>query len=1188
MFVTRNRSAKSWAMRPPTGRVGWGVPHRFVIAAPATTYVLENASARFTFKRDTVAGFRLVSMERLESGLPVSTWAQADTDLWSATVFDCTQANPLQTSVVMPSPNNLSVESSTASAITILWAGNTIDGVDSFDVTMTLELRAGEDWLRCAIAFAWIGTPARYAIDSFRVLPLRIAPRDRGSDFAVLPNVTGILAQDPVETLRYNPGSGRPSATFGNFIWNAWTYPTGRGAPIGMWGYYSRAAREGWMVWTERWDRTPFSVLFQSDGANLLWQASVPCEDSIVVGNGGRALGITDFCLRPMQVGYHGWASFGEHYRRRQQLVAPSILIPKRIDRIDLSSFERGPWLFLDAVMAAYHGSSAPVAALQMNARNAVRPGDPPPSFSVFEVLQQNIYLPFELEIGDLRSTLDLMFQQNSFGGVWQPGIIGPNPWDIHRWAGDELRWWTTNLVVDSFRQSRRGALEGGGSDRLVEQGGGAYYHERIYPVTGWNALTRTLSITGNPGADSGFVSTMVATLIPISGAARLATTRVQSLGNGQLVTTGNFADATGAAVIPQAGDQVAVWSAGSEFQQFEVPFALDAYCPDAMAHSSTLLARFVENATAAPFEKGHNCHSYLDVQTTPSIKQTFVAQEFCFRDHSGWAGIAPGYQRHPLGGGRWYVEANHTLVKAHRDAARQRQFDLTGKVAFLLSGEDVDETMHDAIDFCWHGNGAGDLFRVMHGVDPTIHGCKAVPLYSVVHAGRVFGRALNHELSTVALASVSPVGLGPPKTDAVLHATMAYELAEWVYGFTMPALSTWFDDVNGSGLDFFDDAQYIENGGTVSNTVRQLRDQWVAVNRGLITFRDYIPYGRFLPPAHVDVETSDTTTGYADSFYTGQYVSYDVLYDRAAFPKVLNSVWQSRVDSTLLIVLHNWTGDTARFAGDFSDAIAAAGFEDQIALEVVDALGAVSDVGATLEPDTGIVVVDAVPPFGVVFVRVAAAVVTPELEVPQTREGIRGAVVEILKGATDAGDRVFPNRVDPWEEEIDLPAIGVYTPAEESRLNLEAPFEYEREVSLVIEAIVGQEGRKNGDDAIEVMVRQVRAALMLDEGARGTAARSWYTGQTTTVRAEGARVVFASRVRFTYRYYSRIDEIPPDASTLSQVVGVIPIVGEGEGVPPIQSEDWGSTAVVADESEDWGSTVDPPDESEDWGSTEP
>lgn len=93
------------------------------------------------------------------------------------------------------------------------------------------------------------------------------------------------------------------------------------------------------------------------------------------------------------------------------------------------------------------------------------------------------------------------------------------------------------------------------------------------------------------------------------------------------------------------------------------------------------------------------------------------------------------------------------------------------------------------------------------------------------------------------------------------------------------------------------------------------------------------------------------------------------------------------------------------------------------------------------------------------------------------SREEIRVAVVEFLKGATDAGLRVSSSRARPaWRE--GLPAISVYTPREEWEVSIEAPREYRVQTDVAVEIFVEESVDGLPDELLDRLEVQVFAVL--------------------------------------------------------------------------------------------------------------
>lgn len=95
-------------------------------------------------------------------------------------------------------------------------------------------------------------------------------------------------------------------------------------------------------------------------------------------------------------------------------------------------------------------------------------------------------------------------------------------------------------------------------------------------------------------------------------------------------------------------------------------------------------------------------------------------------------------------------------------------------------------------------------------------------------------------------------------------------------------------------------------------------------------------------------------------------------------------------------------------------------------------------------------------------------------------RDEIRLAVVEFLKGATDAGLRVSPSRARAaWEQ--GLPAIAVYTKRERFEISVESPREYMVETDVVVDLFVTTTATGPADDELDRLSKQVFRALTVD-----------------------------------------------------------------------------------------------------------
>lgn len=143
-------------------------------------------------------------------------------------------------------------------------------------------------------------------------------------------------------------------------------------------------------------------------------------------------------------------------------------------------------------------------------------------------------------------------------------------------------------------------------------------------------------------------------------------------------------------------------------------------------------------------------------------------------------------------------------------------------------------------------------------------------------------------------------------------------------------------------------------------------------------------------------------------------------------------------------------------------------------------------------------------------------------------RKKIRHKVVELLKGNTDAGDRVFATRRMPLRK-TDLSAIAVYTPDEDAEIWSEAPRELARDVDIVVN--VWARESKNVDDEIDDLCKQVEDAihgdLYLGDTVEGRGAQM--TGTRTVVDPEAEKPLGFAELTWSARYHTQVPEPPDD-----------------------------------------------------------
>lgn len=925
---------------------------------------LSNRLASFDFSGDGTTGFKLKSFERAGG---TKVWSNSDARLWQAKVFDTTGGDTTVLATLTPPfaqfVSATKTTDATGQQIVAKWVAIPMPaGTDKLDVTLTIRLNDSEDWLRFTISAAWNGAATRFALDSIGPMCLTVDPWQRGFDNAVIPSVFGILARDPLTNLRDI----------------ARVYPAGGGGhPMALWAYYETRTDEAWMVWAENWSLEFFEATFTSDGSSMFWSCVQQQQDNILAGNNARALGSGyTFCLRPFAISqFHGWWDVGHHYRARLSAANPSWLPAVRPKRSDFSATELLPWLAVD-ISAQDSAHSAGLPGLTSTLIDSIRNNTSVPAQTpvLLSVEEGSYFLNriHEAAVGDFQTQLTSAYLNKAvFPYLYNAGdFIRPLKWDHLRWynesAGgvdsDDLRWWQTNDLINAMRQSRQGRQSGGGVDRLHQyrQSPALYYRERVYAITNWAGGSHTATVAGTPSAD-GFdlASLCLASLVPAAGASRMGIATIQTLGASTVKLLGDFIDGTGAVVTPLIGDSIAVWSTDA------LGFVEDVCCY-AVQRASSVLRQYKRNFSKgqARFFKGAGF--YFDTWAPGLMRIGGIDFLYsCYRDHTAWAKLDGGYVQHPLGGGSWFIQSRKDFAATHRAAIKTEQI-LNGTTQFSVgSCENVSEAELAEMEISFNRVSSGDLWNVG---DPIANRWLTIPLFSIPHSGRSFGRGLNQELSSQALYNVFP------NNDHVLHQTMGYWLAfEWPYGVTLPTLS--FNETDAFPIkDFWDDTQYIINGGTISNTVRQLRDLYKQIHYAETNWlcAKGFRFGEMMAPATVNPTKTPTTVGLANGVYTNVYTSYDVIYDRAVTPRVVHAVWRAD-DGSVVVVLANWSDTDAGWGGIIDVATAGLGRLGSNKLKTtgiarVNYSRAPSD-DVAFDPSTGMLSMASVPAFSIAVV---------------------------------------------------------------------------------------------------------------------------------------------------------------------------------------------------------------------------
>lgn len=149
----------------------------------------------------------------------------------------------------------------------------------------------------------------------------------------------------------------------------------------------------------------------------------------------------------------------------------------------------------------------------------------------------------------------------------------------------------------------------------------------------------------------------------------------------------------------------------------------------------------------------------------------------------------------------------------------------------------------------------------------------------------------------------------------------------------------------------------------------------------------------------------------------------------------------------------------------------------------------------------------------------------------------IRHFIRDLLKGKTDAGQRVFANRAVPvWESE--LPCILIYTREDPKDISVNAPREYRSNLQLVIEIIA--EGYSDSldqvDDVLDALASQVEYEIDQDHRLSGHAEDLFYETTSFQIRENGNKYVGALIMTFRVPYLKSSFRDPATLVPLAEV----------------------------------------------------
>lgn len=144
------------------------------------------------------------------------------------------------------------------------------------------------------------------------------------------------------------------------------------------------------------------------------------------------------------------------------------------------------------------------------------------------------------------------------------------------------------------------------------------------------------------------------------------------------------------------------------------------------------------------------------------------------------------------------------------------------------------------------------------------------------------------------------------------------------------------------------------------------------------------------------------------------------------------------------------------------------------------------------------------------------------------SRQKIREAIVSLLKGNTDAGDNVLSNSEVPIQEG-DLPAIRIYTLAEDVQFINNAHQQYERKLSLNIEATTFDQNENDLENKMDDLAEQIETIIGNNELLKDTVAESDLVSVKLESATNGRVPIGSVTLNYEVLYYT---------SKITQLVG--------------------------------------------------
>ena len=150
-----------------------------------------------------------------------------------------------------------------------------------------------------------------------------------------------------------------------------------------------------------------------------------------------------------------------------------------------------------------------------------------------------------------------------------------------------------------------------------------------------------------------------------------------------------------------------------------------------------------------------------------------------------------------------------------------------------------------------------------------------------------------------------------------------------------------------------------------------------------------------------------------------------------------------------------------------------------------------------------------------------------------------------IIAAATAAGARVFTNRPNPLAADpsthgggIELPAVLIYTPTEDSEIFDESPRRYQRTLTMRVECVREVSAITAAiDDELDAFAGQVERALLRDPTLGDAVDDCELTGSVTTISDAGAGMIGAAVLTFAVSYFTEDPE--PGAPALDDLESI-------------------------------------------------